>query len=81
MGKHKGIKVIAHLAMSKTTVTDIGSQPDQGGAEFLNQSKNHFLVRQGYFYDNGNPFNVDFEVYGKGFKYAFPLPRRAAGSH
>ena len=74
MGNRTGIKLVAHLPISKTTVTDTGDQPDQGGVEFLNQSRTHFLVRQGYFDDMTNPFNVDFDVYGRGFKYDSPFP-------
>jgi Ca2+-binding RTX toxin-like protein len=36
--------------------------------------KKSFLVRQGYFDDQNNPFDVDFQVFGKGFKYDSLFP-------
>jgi hypothetical protein len=74
MGKHKGIKLVAYLAVSKTTVLDVGTQHDQGGALFLDELPRSFILRQGYFDPMHNPFDVDFNVSGNGFKYEALLP-------
>lgn len=74
MGHRKGINLVAYLPVSKTTVLDIGTQPDQGGGLFHTLRKKSFIFTQGYFDDQKDPFNVDFSVYGTGFKYKSLFP-------
>jgi Ca2+-binding RTX toxin-like protein len=71
MGKHKGIKLVAYLPISKTTILDIGGQNDTGAATFLRFGSEHFQINQGF-----DAYDVSFDVFGKGFKYQgeFDIP-------
>ena len=62
--KLKGIKITGYVSISKTTIVDIGSQPDTGAATFFGASKTHFGINQGF-----NDYDVTFDIFGKGFKY------------
>jgi hypothetical protein len=64
MGKHKGIKIVAYLSISKTTLVDIGGQNDTGKATFYDATKTHFGINQGF-----DAYDVTFDIFGNGFKY------------
>lgn len=64
MGKHKGIKLVAFVPIAKTTIVDIGNQPDTGAATFFGPTKTHFGINQGF-----DAYDVTFDIFGKGFKY------------
>ena len=72
MGK-KGIKVIAYRPVAKTSITEIGNLPDTGAAEYLERLKNSFILKQRYM-DEGSRIDVDFNVFGKGFRYQSIIP-------
>jgi Ca2+-binding RTX toxin-like protein len=64
MGHRKGIKLVAYLPISKTTLVDIGGQNDLGKVDFFGATKTHFGINQGYVGDD-----VTFDIFGSGFKY------------
>lgn len=71
MGKPKGIKLTGYIRMDATTPVIIGGQPDTGAATFFDPTSTHIGIRQGF-----NPYDVTFDIFGKGFKYLgeFDLP-------
>lgn len=71
MGKHKGLKLVAYVPVSKTTVAAFGTDyEDTGGAFWIPGTETMLTISQGFKnIQTDVRFAVDFEVYGKGFKY------------
>ena len=69
-----GITVKAFKPFTISYATEIGGLKDTGAIQRLLETARHLLLRQGYDDGHGGVLNVDFDVFGRGFKYDHNIP-------